>query len=432
MTLAGTTAYLWDTWGNVTKVGSSDYYYWDDADRLTKYDGSGTTNDTSYVYAAGSWKRVKRTISGSTMYFGWDGANLAAEYLSDGTVSQRFLTVGIDDELSTTNGDGTKYYLHDGLGSVRTLVDSSETVRNIYDTRAFGQDQGTQTSGVTNPFRYTGAYDDSWESAQGPVYYLRHRYYMPGVGLFASRDTIWADGYRGWGYVYNSPLMLADPMGRGTYLEDVGNVFLGYYDAGAGMVLGTFHMVAHPIDTAKGIGMAAAHPILAGQAIGAGVAADWNSGYRGQGKVVGDALLLIGGALAPLAEGATVSKAAASVGAAGVGEEAAGVGAAGVGEAAAGGAELTCECACAGTGDALARLARPAWANTGGGLVNWMRQLEASKGTLTRAQAEAIAKEAERLGVKCRIDEGHPGTDWPGSHLNIGPKKSGPHVGIED
>ncbi len=228
MTQYGSTALLWDAWGNVTKVGANDSYYWDDADRLTKYDGSGTANDTTYAYAPGSWKRVKRTISGSTMYFGWDGANLQAEYLSDGSVSQRFLTVGLDDELSTTNGDGTKYYLHDGLGSVRNLVDSSETVRNTYDTRAFGQDQGTQTSGVTNPFRYTGAYDDSWESAQGPVYYLRNRYYLPGVGLFASRDRGKFDLARRWGYVGNNPVVRTDPFGQ--------NWFTDYWEAAAAQV----------------------------------------------------------------------------------------------------------------------------------------------------------------------------------------------------
>jgi RHS repeat-associated protein len=119
---------------------------------------------------------------------------------------------GLDDQISTTRSGGTYYYLHDGLG-VRDLIDGSQVVQNIYDTRGFGQDQGAQTSGVTNPFRYTGAYDDSWENALGPVYYMRHRYYLPNVGLFASRDAMNVDGGRGWTYVANGPINAVDPRG---------------------------------------------------------------------------------------------------------------------------------------------------------------------------------------------------------------------------
>jgi len=82
MTLAGSVAYAWDKWGDVTKVGSSDYYYWDDAARLTKYDGSGTTNDTTYAYAPGSWKRVKRTQDTTAEYYLSDGPNVLDSFAS--------------------------------------------------------------------------------------------------------------------------------------------------------------------------------------------------------------------------------------------------------------------------------------------------------------------------------------------------------------
>ena len=67
-------------------------------------------------------------------------------------------------------------------------------------------------------------------------------------------------------------------------------------------------MVAHPVTTAEGVGSAIAHPVNTGTAIASGVAKDWNSGARGQGEVVGDALLAIGTVLAPGAEAGTLSK----------------------------------------------------------------------------------------------------------------------------
>jgi len=45
------------------------------------------------------------------------------------------------------------------------------------------------------------------------MHYYRNRYYMPGNGIFTSRDAMWADIHRGWGYVGNSPTMYVDPYG---------------------------------------------------------------------------------------------------------------------------------------------------------------------------------------------------------------------------
>ena len=47
------------------------------------------------------------------------------------------------------------------------------------------------------------------------MHYYRNRYYMPGNGIFTSRDAMWADVHQGWGYVGNAPTMLVDPYGLG-------------------------------------------------------------------------------------------------------------------------------------------------------------------------------------------------------------------------
>ena len=70
---------------------------------------------------------------------------------------------------------------------------------------------------------------------------------------------------------------------------------------------------------------------------------------------------------------------------------------------------------------------------TGDQLVSYARQIEeffkeGKIGAFTRDQAALLLKQARRLGVEVRVDEGHPGTFWDMKHINIGP--SGYHVPI--
>ena len=138
------------------------------------------------------------------------------------------------------------------------------------------------------------------------------RYYDPELGRFIQPDTVIPDlsnpqSYNRYSYCVNNPLRYTDPTGH-DYVGDVGSMFVGYYQAGAGLVTGTAFMVAHPITTAQGIGTAVAHPVNTVNAIGSGIAKDWNSGAQGQGRVVGGALLTVGMVLAPGAEAGNLSK----------------------------------------------------------------------------------------------------------------------------
>jgi RHS repeat-associated protein len=187
MTKRGSTAYGWDYWGNLTSAASHTYA-WDDSDRLTKFDhNTGTSNDSTYHYLPGSWKRYKRIQDTTVEYLLYDGDNVVASYASDGTLNALYLTPGLDDNLSMTQGENTYYYFQDGLGSVRNVVDSSEVAQNTYDYRAFGETLAA-TEGVTSPYRFTAR-----EFESGGVdyfHYYRNRYYNANAGLFASRDAI--------------------------------------------------------------------------------------------------------------------------------------------------------------------------------------------------------------------------------------------------
>ncbi|MFX0066909.1 MAG: RHS repeat-associated core domain-containing protein, partial [Candidatus Hermodarchaeota archaeon] len=92
--------------------------------------------------------------------------------------------------LSRHDGDYSApryFYIHDRLGSVRQIIDSSSNVKNHYIYEPFGEllDSETQET-ISNPFKFTGQYYDS-EINQ---YYLRARQYDPHIYRFTSRDPI--------------------------------------------------------------------------------------------------------------------------------------------------------------------------------------------------------------------------------------------------
>jgi RHS repeat-associated protein len=168
--------------------------------------------DIIYRRLPGSWKRYKRVQDTTVEYYIYDGPNVVASYASNGDLNARYVTPGLDENLSVTRGGNTYYYMTDGLGSVRNVVESDEDTANTYDYYAFGDSLGTQTQGVTNPFRYTAREYESGSVLD--AYYYRNRYYLSALGIFASRDAVRADGHRGWGYVQAAPTLFADPFGR--------------------------------------------------------------------------------------------------------------------------------------------------------------------------------------------------------------------------
>lgn len=92
-----------------------------------------------------------------------------------------------------------------------------------------------------------------------------------------------------------------DPLGlweTGSYLGDVGQMWVGYGNAVKNTAVGLGTMVAHPVQTAKGVGQAVAHPVQTGKAIMADYA-EKSQSLAGQGEILGDVLVGVatGGAL---------------------------------------------------------------------------------------------------------------------------------------
>lgn len=141
---------------------------------------------------------------------------------------------GIDEPLSLMRDAQTYYYHADGLGSITSITDSTQTVVNRYAYDSFGAPKSSET--IRNAYTYTGREYDS----ETGLYYYRARYYDPEAGRFVSKDPI---GFAGgdvnvYGYVGSRPVNFVDPTGLfvyGIYNQGTGQLFLYDVDTGKSM-----------------------------------------------------------------------------------------------------------------------------------------------------------------------------------------------------
>ena len=80
------------------------------------------------------------------------------------------------------------FYLHDRLGSVREIIDSSAAVKAHYNYNPFGKTlEISGLFGTTgNRFRFAGR----WYDNEIDEYYLRARLYHPHISRFTARDPV--------------------------------------------------------------------------------------------------------------------------------------------------------------------------------------------------------------------------------------------------
>jgi RHS repeat-associated protein len=75
-------------------------------------------------------------------------------------------------------------------------------------------------------------------------------------------------------------------------------------------------------------------------------------------------------------------------------------------------------------------LRAPKWVKDARSFVSWMKNIEKSGKTVSKALADKIVKKARKFGVKVRLDKPHIGDKkWNVPHLNIG-KKGQAHVRV--
>jgi RHS repeat-associated protein len=203
LTSVGGVAYTWDANGNLTSDGVRSYSY-DHANRLTQVTQGSVTAE--YVYN-GDGVRISKTVAGETTGYALDLLATLPVVISD---TDAVYLYGLD--IIAQQQSERLYYMHDGLGSVRQLVDTTGQVEANYAYDPFGVP--VAEGDESNPYRYTG---EAWDGEVG-LLYLRARYYQPEVGRFITKDPWGGDLARPatlnlYVYARNNPSNLVDPSG---------------------------------------------------------------------------------------------------------------------------------------------------------------------------------------------------------------------------
>ena len=185
----------------------ADSFSYDQANRLTSATVTGTAVSSTWD---GDGTRASATSGGSTTSCLYDVNGGLPVLLEDGT---RKYVWGLGLAYAVDSSGTVEVYHTDGLGSVRALTDTSQTVVARYESDEFGVPTST-TGSSSQPFGYTGEQRDA---ATGLVY-LRARMYEAGAGRFLQRDA-WPgaltlpQSLHRFTYVVNNPVRLVDPTG---------------------------------------------------------------------------------------------------------------------------------------------------------------------------------------------------------------------------
>ncbi|WP_311239035.1 MULTISPECIES: RHS repeat-associated core domain-containing protein [unclassified Xanthomonas] len=218
-TAANNVALSYDESGNLLSDGSLTYV-WDDRDRLSQIQQSGTTIASFSYDALG--RRTAKTEGGTSTQYLYDGLDTVQE--TQGTTINPILTgLGIDQRYARNDTGGRTYFLTDQLGSTRLLTNAAGNAVQRYEYDPYGTTTQGSTA-YTNPYQYTGR-----EKDLNGLYYYRARYYRPQWGRFVSEDPIGlGGGMNSYAYVEGNPVLYVDPSGEIAFIPILAGIGLGY------------------------------------------------------------------------------------------------------------------------------------------------------------------------------------------------------------
>jgi RHS repeat-associated protein len=191
----------YDLNGNLLSDGTRTYQ-WDAANRLTAIN-NGTASSLFTYDGLGRRVKIVEETSGtvtSTKQLVWLGGDIAEERNASDTVTKRFYPQG--EQIGSTN----YFYTRDHLGSVRELLNSSQTVQARYDYDPYGRT--TLVSGTNlSDFQYAGYYLHQPSGDNLTLF----RAYDPNTARWLSRDPV--DSNNLYAYGNNDPFNSVDPLG---------------------------------------------------------------------------------------------------------------------------------------------------------------------------------------------------------------------------
>lgn len=284
-------------------------------DEIGDYDALG--NPRSYLGNTLTWKNVRqlasfneltfdydvdgiRTRKGETAYMTLDGRLIrekspthAIDYVYDET---GVCAIRVNDRdwyrfRRNLQGDVTRVLDKDGEIVVEYVYDAWGN-HEVYDGEGNRIATDIEHLGNLNPIRYRGYYYD----AETDLYYLQTRYYDPATCRFVNADDVtYADaetlqGLNLYAYCGNNPIMRIDPTGHMPK-------WLKWMLVGALAVAAVAAIAVGTVMTGGGLLIGAGVGVLAGGAIGGGIAAATGNDIAG-GILLGGAIGGIAGAFA--------------------------------------------------------------------------------------------------------------------------------------
>ena len=174
------------------------------------YDSASRLTLISHKKPDGTGNRTAKTVNRRTERYLYDGDEILCDYDKNGSFAAMYVNGPIIDERLALLRDGQLYYyLTDHLGSVRQLIDSTGSMRNLYEYEAFGAEL-RESEAVKNAFRFAGA----------PICIvtnlvnLRYRSYYPVAGVYLSNDPLFEIfPTQSYAFTFQNPLRNRDPYG---------------------------------------------------------------------------------------------------------------------------------------------------------------------------------------------------------------------------
>jgi RHS repeat-associated protein len=230
-----TTNYNVDNLNQYTSVGGFAYSYDADGNLISKQTSSGTWtytyDDEGELLTAtgpgGSWtyqydslgNRISSVNGSTTTQYLVDPTGIGsveAEFDGTGTLVSHFAN-GLGLESSAPVSGNADFYQFDDSGNTATVTGTGGAVADAYSFLPFGEKVKNSVT-VSNPFNYVGQFGVA-DDGNG-LYYMRNRYYDPGMGRFVSEDPIGLNGgFDLYVYARNNPINRRDPFG----LQDTSN-----------------------------------------------------------------------------------------------------------------------------------------------------------------------------------------------------------------
>ncbi len=214
-----TITYYYDDYGNLTATSddsddSNNEAYVYEGRQLISFSQDDTT--ITYMYNDAGYRTQKVIDDGSTeqtIDYYLDGSKVLFE--TDGTY-EIYYAYNVDGSLISIRYNGTTYYyVHNVLGDITHLLDSSGDIVVEYRYDAWGNiiyKTPSSTLADINPYRYRGyRYDE-----ESSLYYLNSRYYDSSISRFINADGLLGAtgdilGHNMYAYTQNNPVMYVDP-----------------------------------------------------------------------------------------------------------------------------------------------------------------------------------------------------------------------------